>query len=285
MAGISKYSTTPGSNNAASPNGFPENMRPSEVNDSARQVMADIRTWYEDAEWLRLGENGNTNAFSISYVSATVFKFTSTDRRTLCPVNRRVKAGVGAGTIYGTVTDSSLSASDTQITVAWDSGTLDTSLSYISLGILSPTNDSLPRNLDASFSDISVAGDASFSDAFVAGGLQALGDTSLSDAFVAGLLNTPYAARAWGYVTNAAGTPALASTLGTNGLSDVAKGVTQIKLLVSMSTSDYAVIAIQDSSGSPIISARSASQFNVTTRDLSLSVTDVHFNFIVFGKQ
>lgn len=257
MAGISKYSKTAASNNAAAPDGFPENMRPSEVNDSGRQVMADIRTWYEDAEWLRIGENGNTNAFSISYVSATVFKFTSTDRRTLCPVNRRVKAGVGAGTVYGTVTDSSLSASDTQITVSWDSGTLDTSLSYISLGILSPSNNSLPRNLDQSLSDLTVSG----------------------------ILATPYAARAWGYVTSSGGTPTLAASLGTNGLSDVSKGVTQIKFLISMSTSDYAVIATQDSAGSPIISARNATQFNVTTRDASLSVTDVHFNFVVFGKQ
>jgi hypothetical protein len=52
-----------------------------------------------------------------------------------------------------------------------------------------------------------------------------------------------------------------------------------------MSTSDYAVLALQDSAGSPIVSARSASQFNITTRDSSLSVTDVHFNFVVFGKQ
>jgi hypothetical protein len=256
MAGISKYSTTPGSNNAAAPDGFKENMRPSEVNDSARQVMADIRTWYEDAEWLKLGENGNTNAFSISFVSTTAFLFTGTDRRTLVPINRRVKAGVGAGEIYGTVTDSTLSASDTKITVAWDSGVLDSSLSYISLGILSPSNNSLPRNLDASFSDLTVTG----------------------------ILSTPYASRAWGYITNT-GSPALAASLGITSLSDVSKGVTQLKFSISMSTSDYAVLALQDSAGSPIVSARSASQFNITTRDSSLSVTDVHFNFVVFGKQ
>lgn len=268
MAGIVKYSVTPGSNNAAAPDGFKENMRPSEVNDSARQVMADIRTWYVEAEWLKLGENGSTNAFSISFVSTTAFLFTGTDRRTLVPVNRRVKAGVGLGDIYGTVTDSTLSASDTRVTVAWDSGVLDSSLSYISLGILSPSNNSLPRNLDASFSDIT-----------------ALGDTSLSDVFVSGLLNTPYVSRAWGYITTAAGTPTLASSLGVNSLSDVAQGRTQVKFTVSMSTSDYAVVAMQDSGGSPIVSARSKTEFTVDTRDMSLSATDVHFNFIVFGKQ
>jgi hypothetical protein len=268
VAGIVKYSTTPGSNNAAAPDGFPENMRPSEVNNSARQVMADIRTWYEDAEWLRLGENGNTNAFSISYVSATVFKFTNTDRRTLVPVNRRVKAGVGAGTVYGTVTDSSLSASDTQITVAWDSGTLDTSLSYIALGIISPTNNSLPRNLDQSFSDIAVVGQA-----------------SLSDVHVAGRLNSAYAARAWGFVTFAAGTPTLASSLGVSGISDVAQGRTQIKLSISMSTSSYPVISMQEGGSSPIVSDRTKNDFILNIRDMSLSATDVNFSFTVFGAQ
>jgi hypothetical protein len=249
--GIEKYSTTPASNNAASPDGFPENMRPSQVNDSARAVMAD-----------------SPNGFSISYVSATVFKFPNTDRRTLVPVNRRIKAGVGAGTIYGTCTDSSLSASDTQITVSWDSGTLDTSLSYISLGILSPTNNSFPRNLDQSFSDISVSGQASF-----------------SDVHISSRLNSTYAARAWGYVTNAAGTPALAASVGVSGISDVGQGLVQIKLSISMTSSDYSILALQDSGNAPRVSARSKTEFTVNTRDISLSATDCHFNFAVFGVQ
>lgn len=230
--------------------------------------MADIRSWYVDAEWLKLGVNSSANGFSISYVSATVFKFPNTDRRTLVPVNRRVKAGVGAGTIYGTCTDSSLSASDTQITVSWDSGTLDSSLSFISLGILSPTNNSIPKNLDESFSDITVTGDA-----------------TLSDVVVSGLLNSLYAARAWGYITNA-GTPALVSSVGVAGISDVATGRTQIKFSISMSTSDYSVLATQNSGGSAIVSARSKTEFTVDTRDAAnLIDTDVNFNFVVFGAQ
>lgn len=266
--GIDKYSTTPASNNAASPDGFAENMRPSGVNDSARQVMADIRTWYVDAEWLKLGVNSSPNGFSISYVSATVFKFPNTDRRTLVPVDRRIKAGVGAGTIYGTVTGSSLSASDTQITMAWDSGTLDTSLSFISIGILSPTNNSFPRNLDSSFSDIAVAGQASF-----------------SDVHIAGRLNSTYAARAWGFITFAAGTPTLASSVGLTGLSDVAPGRTQLKFSISMSTSSYATLAMQEGGSSPICSDRSKTDFIINTRDVSLSATDVNFSFAVFGAQ
>lgn len=40
--GVTAYSRTPASNNSASPNGWPEGMPPSGVNDSARQMMADI---------------------------------------------------------------------------------------------------------------------------------------------------------------------------------------------------------------------------------------------------
>lgn len=193
--GIEKYSTTADNNATAGSVNFAEGQAPSTVNNSARQVMADVRTWYEDAEWLKLGENGSANAFSISFVSTTVFKFTSTDRRSLVPVGRRIKAGVGAGTIYGAVIDSSLSASDTQVTVAFDSGQLDASLSYISLGILSASNNSFPRNMDMSFSDITAA--------TLAGGViatQAQMETPSSTAVVVTpgrFQNHPGSAKAW----------------------------------------------------------------------------------------
>ena len=38
------WSTAAGENNSASPNGFPEGMAPSGVNDAARQIMADLKT-------------------------------------------------------------------------------------------------------------------------------------------------------------------------------------------------------------------------------------------------
>ena len=45
---ITDWSTTPASNNAAPPNGWPEGMAPSSVNDVGRQMMADIRTYYDE---------------------------------------------------------------------------------------------------------------------------------------------------------------------------------------------------------------------------------------------
>lgn len=44
---VSSWSTTPASNNSAPPNGWPEGMAPSAVNDTARQMMADIRSMYD----------------------------------------------------------------------------------------------------------------------------------------------------------------------------------------------------------------------------------------------
>lgn len=45
---VSGWSTAAGSNNDASPDGTPESMAPSGVNDSAREVMAAIRRWIVD---------------------------------------------------------------------------------------------------------------------------------------------------------------------------------------------------------------------------------------------
>ena len=48
MSNISQYSTTAGSNNAAVPDGWPENMAPSGVNDCARENMAALAKVYKD---------------------------------------------------------------------------------------------------------------------------------------------------------------------------------------------------------------------------------------------
>lgn len=46
---VSDWSTTPANNNAAPPNGAPEGMAPSSVNDIMRQMMADVRSFYDGA--------------------------------------------------------------------------------------------------------------------------------------------------------------------------------------------------------------------------------------------
>lgn len=82
---------------------------------------------------------------TFTYVSATKFSTVGNVTESY-PVGIRVKAIVTAGTIYGTVTDSSASGlpTITTVTVSWDSGSLDSGLSAISIGIFSPVNSSVP---------------------------------------------------------------------------------------------------------------------------------------------
>ena len=138
MPGIKDYSTTPGSNVAL----FPEGQTPSSVNDGMRQVQADIRAWYNDAEWIVYGDGDG--AFTISYASATSFTVSGIDVTAEYHPGRRVKAtGALTGTIYGTIASASFAASTT-VTVAWDSGSLQSEALTVHLAILRAANLSLP---------------------------------------------------------------------------------------------------------------------------------------------
>lgn len=55
MSDVPTWSTTAASNNSPSPNGFPENMAPSGVNDSSREVMRAVRQAFEDLGFLASG--------------------------------------------------------------------------------------------------------------------------------------------------------------------------------------------------------------------------------------
>lgn len=67
-AAIQDWSTTASSNNSSSPNGFPEGMAPSGVNNSAREVMAQIRRW---AEQIISGTHGATTGEAVNAYSIT----------------------------------------------------------------------------------------------------------------------------------------------------------------------------------------------------------------------
>lgn len=128
MSGIKDYSTTPSNNNAAPPNGFPEGMAPASLNDGMRQVMADIRSWYQDPAWINLGD-------APTYSSGTVFLL-SGDKTATYTVGMRIKAsGTTPFTIYGTISVSSYSAPNTSITVVWDSGSMNSTLNAVSINL------------------------------------------------------------------------------------------------------------------------------------------------------
>lgn len=51
MSEIKKWKSTAAGNDDAAPDGFPENMLRSDVNNSAREVMASVRSFWEDPSW------------------------------------------------------------------------------------------------------------------------------------------------------------------------------------------------------------------------------------------
>ncbi len=144
VPGIQSYSSVAASNTAL----FPENMAPSMVNDSARQLQADIRAWYTDAQWVNWGDTP-------SRASATTFKI-ATDVTSRYTVNSRLKM-YDATTFYGVITASSYGAPDTTVTVVTDTGSLTTSLTSVALSIISPTNLSIPTTIGRKGADIASA--------------------------------------------------------------------------------------------------------------------------------
>jgi hypothetical protein len=138
MSGIKDYSTIPANNTAL----FPEGMAPSAVNDGMRQVQADIREWYNDAQWIIYGDGDG--AFATAYVSPTSFSINGVDVTAVYHAGRRVKAsGPLTGTIYGTIASAAF-ATNTTVTVTWDSGSLQNESLAIAIGILSATDSAIP---------------------------------------------------------------------------------------------------------------------------------------------
>jgi len=69
MADVSSWSPVAANNNAAAPNGFPEGMPPSGVNDSAREVMASVRRWHDEVGGILNG--GSVYAYSTTAAGTT----------------------------------------------------------------------------------------------------------------------------------------------------------------------------------------------------------------------
>lgn len=85
-----------------------------------------------------------------TYVNANQFVLTG-DQLNVFTIGRRVKALVTAGTVYGTITDASFNGLITTVTINPDSGVLDTGLSSVQLGLITPEDTSSPANIDNTF--------------------------------------------------------------------------------------------------------------------------------------
>ncbi len=140
MSGIKDYSTTAASNNTAAPNGWPEGMAPSAVNDTGRQTWADIRSGFEALPWFNLG-------YTCTQASATTFTIAG-DKTADFTAYRAIKV-VDSSTLYGWVVSSSYSAPNTTVTVQLLTGSLSSTMNgqTVSLSTILPSaNIVLPKN-------------------------------------------------------------------------------------------------------------------------------------------
>lgn len=147
---LGQWSTTAANNATADPSiNWQEGQAPSTVNDSARAMMAAIATWFQAPEWIN-------PALTPTYVSATSFTLAG-NQTALYTVGRRVRTFNTGGTVYGTITASAYTTVTT-VTVALDSGSLDSGLSEVDVGAMNPANSSLPTGLNASFGTVTATG-------------------------------------------------------------------------------------------------------------------------------
>jgi hypothetical protein len=139
---VKDYSTTANSNAAIAGINIAENCPAGNLNNALRQALADLRSYANGAEWFEYGDGDG--AAAVTYLSGTSFAIAGTDVAGAWHSGRRVKAsGSSTGTIYGVIASSSF-ATNTTVTVAWDSGSLQNESLTVWLGILSATNGAVP---------------------------------------------------------------------------------------------------------------------------------------------
>jgi len=143
--GIENFRTTPANNgNVLATGSFQENQSPSSVNDGARQLIADIKSWYLEAEWIEVG-NGQT---ATTYTRVNGTQVTIASNVTSYYTNgRRVKLVDGTGTtLYGQITGVAFNSPNTTITMSFDGGGSIGSgtITSLKLGIVNPANSSIP---------------------------------------------------------------------------------------------------------------------------------------------
>lgn len=137
--GINLWHTTAADNASAGTINWAEGMNPGSVNDSARQMMSDTRTWYEDYEWRDFGHSptfASASSFTISSAASLSSDY--------C-VNRRLRiVDSVSGTAYGTISATTWVGSTQTVTLSPLSTALNTTTA-VALGI-SPTNSSVPAS-------------------------------------------------------------------------------------------------------------------------------------------
>ncbi len=131
---LSGWSTTAASNsNAATGVNFDEGQLAGTVNNSARELMAQVRAAFEDAEFFNYG---HTYTFASSTSVTVAGDITGTHR-----TGRAVRVvGAVTGEIYGIITASSFGGANTTLTFNFFSGSMSSEALTVSVGILNFLN-------------------------------------------------------------------------------------------------------------------------------------------------
>ena len=140
MANLRRWSTT-ATGNATVAGGlntinYAEGQSPGSVNNSAREMMAQMRSIYEPDEWGWVEFSATA-----SVASQTTFKIAG-DQTTDWTAGRRWRLKSGSSTRYGSIVSASYT-SETTVTVTVDSGSLSASHSIAALSAV--YSDHIPR--------------------------------------------------------------------------------------------------------------------------------------------
>lgn len=118
---VYKWSTTAGSNNSAVPDGAPEGWTGANVNNWARETMAQVRAQASDASYIdETYQLASVGTKTLVRDSTTQFTVQACDATSVFTAGRRIRV-VGATTDYGYVVSSSYST-NTTVTVTMESG-------------------------------------------------------------------------------------------------------------------------------------------------------------------
>lgn len=140
MAEIRHWENTGAGNDKGSPPDYPvEGYTYPSINDTAREGMAVVRRWYEDAEWVW---GFPSDDVTVAVLSTTQFRL-SGDQTAEYVVGRRVRAvGTVTGTIYGAIDAALFTGGNTDVTVIWDSSAMVTEAMVVHVGILKDRSSS-----------------------------------------------------------------------------------------------------------------------------------------------
>ena len=136
---ISNFSTTASNNTSINGVSIAEGMSPSDVNNALREYSKDLRTVWNDKEWFLLGSGNQT----VTYTRASATSVTiNADVSSTYHVGRRVKVtGTATGTLYGKIATSSYSSPNTTVTFTFDSGSINSGDTTVSVFVGSVFNN------------------------------------------------------------------------------------------------------------------------------------------------